>query len=344
MSFRSLIEICLPYSVAPQVSDWLYWLGPIVFWGILIWVLKDYIKTNLIWCIGGCVVIYFSYMWMYANTQYKWDWDDPRADGCGHTFVWLNEPALAKAEAGEITWEEYHWRKHLLLRVGQDLVLEGAMPVSAYKEAAYPLRDYFLDRDNRLRDLKVGLVGGTISHLAYRRAIDKMNEETYEPWNSYIEMRDHEQDALRHQVLYPAGGGLVAFLTLGFAGKYLRKAYLVAKLKTGQRRFSDLLTRFNCARGIDNLSSINGALRLNYPRLMVGEVPLDLDGADFDYERHDVLHLKSGERLLLYSAHIPPTPSTPGPKPKPKFYFDGGTTPAPVNGSRRKRRASIFDQ
>lgn len=120
-----------------------------------------------------------------------------------------------------------------------------------------------------------------------------MNDEAYEPWVSYAQMRDAEQDGLRHQVTYPVVGGVVGLFVVGFIGKYARAIWIRLKKAWGQAYLSRLLAPYNAARGIDGLSSLHGPIRLNFPQLCVGGVSLNVDGAAPDTERPDVLHLRA---------------------------------------------------
>ncbi len=344
LSFRSLVEICFPPDFAPVVSDFLVWFTPLIFGLAIFWFGRDFFRQHTFICVSVIVVVVLAYLNVDLNTQYteRQGRNLYLADGAWRSLIELGGHNHGEAEAGQISWEEFHYRS-AILNQGIDLIVQQVMPASAFNDAYYPLLASYDERESRIRTLRSGLQGGTISHWQYRLAIDRMNEEPG-PFQGYLEVREKENAKWRNAVFIPVGIGVVLLIIMGLVYRHGGRAWRSIRDRLGQREFEAKLEPFNHARGVDGLASLEGPLVLRFPTLFVGSVPLDLLGARFDREKANVLHLADGERLWLYSAAIKPVAEVFDPrKSKPRFFFDPGASNC-TPPSRQRESKSIFDK
>jgi hypothetical protein len=362
-SFRSLIEILLPGDFGSGVADFLLWPIPgydvPLLCGLpvllsLVW----FFKANKALCITVCALLYMGSIFTESHTKYHYsvlpytvpaDQADPNyrtksgyTDGGENAGdythdgrVWQSD--LARADAsdgtltniglhyypvpGEITYEESIFEDRWKNEVNQ-LVLTNAMTAGTFAGMESQCREYFQSRHARYQAVASLHNGGFMDRVRYREAIDKMNAEDT-PITPFVRARDAEDAKVADEFYGPIFTAVIAFLVIGFAGKYALKFWTPFWQERRSKSWRTLFGHFTHGRVEKDGMPIDGPIHLSYPRFYINDTPYNLEGAWLDKDDAMVLKLanKTVIRLYVGTSVAPKFESKPLPK-KPKFTWD----------------------
>jgi hypothetical protein len=88
-------------------------------------------------------------------------------------------------------------------------------------------------------------------------------------------------------------------------------------------RWDALLKDYNRAQVIKTGLEIDGPIALRYPKLFINDTPFDLTYAEIDLELGNVINLRDGTRLYLYTGHVSRAYEQEAPLQKPAFTWEG---------------------
>jgi hypothetical protein len=339
-SFRSLIEILLPGDFGSGVADFLLWPIPgydvpllcaLPILVSLVW----FFRANKALCITVCALLYLGTMFTESHTKYHYsflpytvpaDEADPNyrtksgyTDGGENAGdythdgrVWQSD--LARADAsdgtltniglhyypvpGEVTYEESIYEDRWKNEVNQ-LVLTNAMSASSFAGLENASREYFQSRLARYKAVAPLHNGGFMDRVHYREAIDKMNAEDT-PITPFIKMRDAEDAKVANEFYAPIFTGIIAFIAIGFGGKYALKFWTPFWQSRQSRGWRALFSHYTHGRVEKDGLPIDGPIKLHYPRMYINDTPYSLEGAWLDKDEASLLYMKNGTVIRLY--------------------------------------------